>query len=76
MAIEASNTLDQNYVDSLFPKDDNGKDKVLPGLTVTSQFQVILSILSLYCFFILFNRIQVLLTPVFYQSNYVIHSFE
>ncbi|RUL53531.1 MULTISPECIES: hypothetical protein [Lysinibacillus] len=64
---------DQN---SDYPIDDNGKFKDLAFIPQAIFVMIILSVTNTLSLFATFTRRLMLLTTIFYQSNYLIHSLK
>lgn len=68
-----------NLVDnqnSDYPIDDNGKFKDFAFIPQAIFVMIILSVTSALSLFATFTRRLTLLTTIFYQSNYLIHSLK
>jgi hypothetical protein len=61
---------------SEYPIDDNGKLKDINVIMATVLVMIILIITSSFNLISIFTRRLMLITTIFYQSNYVINSFE
>ncbi|MFC4025511.1 hypothetical protein ACFOUV_17150 [Oceanobacillus longus] len=67
--MDESETLNDSYMESFHPIDDDNKISI--GKLGVILF-LALSVTYAFPFFVLHTRRLILLTPVFYQSNYVV----
>ncbi|WP_408010024.1 hypothetical protein ACJROX_06950 [Pseudalkalibacillus sp. A8] len=72
--VQETNLVDNQSLDS--PIDDNGKQKNINVSMATVLVMITLIITSSFNLISIFTRRLMLITTIFYQSNYVINSFE
>ncbi|MBO1511208.1 hypothetical protein [Metabacillus bambusae] len=74
IAVQEINLVDNQNSD--YPIDDNGKLKDINIIMATVLVMITLIITSFFNLISIFTRRLMLITTIFYQSNYVINSFE